>query len=73
MDKQISNPMKEGRGMSELKQLEHLFKEKKISRREFIARVSALGLIAAVSPSLLAKPAKAAMPKKGGHFTTPCR
>jgi peptide/nickel transport system substrate-binding protein len=68
MDTHISDPMKGGLFMSDLKQLECLFKEKKISRREFIGRVSALGLMAAVSPALLAKPAKAATPKKGGHF-----
>ncbi|MGD8294039.1 MAG: twin-arginine translocation signal domain-containing protein, partial [Desulfobacterales bacterium] len=54
--------------MSELKKIESLFTEGKITRREFMARVSALGLAAAVSPALLSKPAKAATPQKGGHF-----
>ncbi|MEE8432190.1 MAG: ABC transporter substrate-binding protein [Candidatus Desulfatibia sp.] len=54
--------------MSSLKKLELLFTEGKISRREFLARVSALGLMAAVSPMLLSTPAHAAKPKKGGRF-----
>jgi peptide/nickel transport system substrate-binding protein len=54
--------------MSKLQELESLFTEGKITRREFIARVSALGLAAAVSPTLLATPARAAMPKKGGRL-----
>ena len=52
--------------MSKLKDLELLFAQGKISRREFMAQVSALGLAAAVSPALLATPAQAATPKKGG-------
>ncbi len=54
--------------MSSLKKLELLFTEGKITRREFIAQVSALGLMAAVSPMLLSTPAHAAKPKKGGRF-----
>ncbi len=54
--------------MSKLKELENLLTNGKITRRDFIARVSALGLMAAVSPALLAGPAKAATPKKGGRF-----
>jgi peptide/nickel transport system substrate-binding protein len=54
--------------MSELKVLERLLTEGKLSRREFMARVSALGLMAAVSPALLPVSAKAATPKKGGRF-----
>jgi peptide/nickel transport system substrate-binding protein len=54
--------------MSLLKELEILFIEGKISRREFLARVSALGLMTAVSPALLSKPVVAATPKKGGRF-----
>jgi peptide/nickel transport system substrate-binding protein len=53
--------------MSKLKELELLFAEGKISRREFIVRVSALGLMAAVSPALLGKKAEAATPKRGGR------
>jgi len=54
--------------MSELTNLEKLLSTGKISRREFIARVSALGLMAAVSPALLATPAKASQPKQGGRL-----
>jgi len=53
--------------MLKLKELEKLFTEGKITRREFMARVSALGLAAAVSPALLASTAEAAKPKKGGR------
>ena len=54
--------------MPDLKQLEHLLTRGKISRREFIARIAALGLTAAVSPMLLATPVKAATPIKGGRL-----
>jgi len=54
--------------MSKLKDLEALFTDRRITRREFITRVSALGLMAAVSPALLSTPAHAAKPKKGGRF-----
>ena len=54
--------------MAELKQLENLFAQGKITRRQFIRRVSALGLMAAVSPALLGTEATAAQPKKGGRF-----
>ncbi|MGD8661616.1 MAG: ABC transporter substrate-binding protein [Desulfobacterales bacterium] len=54
--------------MSELKKFEKMFTEGKITRRQFMAKVSALGLAAAVSPALLSKPAKAETPKKGGRF-----
>ena len=54
--------------MTDLKQLETMLSKGKITRREFLARVSALGITAAVAPGLLAKPAQAATPKKGGRF-----
>jgi peptide/nickel transport system substrate-binding protein len=54
--------------MSKLKKLEALFTLGEITRREFITRVSALGLMAAVSPALLSTPVHAAKPKKGGRF-----
>jgi peptide/nickel transport system substrate-binding protein len=54
--------------MSTLKELEKLLTQGKITRREFIARVSALGLAAAVSPALLGTPAEAASPKRGGRL-----
>jgi len=53
--------------MSTLKELERLLTEGGISRREFLARASALGLMAAVSPALLPRAAEAA-PKKGGKL-----
>jgi len=54
--------------MGKLKDLEKLLTEGKISRREFLSRVSALGLMAAVSPMLLSSPAHAATPKRGGRL-----
>jgi len=58
--------------MSNLKKLEHLLTKGKISRREFISRMSAMGLAAAVSPALLSGRAEAAAPKKGGRFIIGC-
>ncbi len=54
--------------MKEVKKLENLLTTGKITRRAFIAKMSALGIAAAVSPALLTKPAQAATPKKGGLF-----
>ena len=54
--------------MSKIKELEQLFTKGKITRRDFITRVSALGLMVAVSPALMSTAAKAASPKKGGLF-----
>lgn len=54
--------------MSEIKKIETLFKEGKLTRREFIARVSALSLTATLSPALLGSRAEAGTPKKGGRF-----
>ena len=54
--------------MSELKELQRLFHNGQLTRREFLARVSALGLMAAVSPTLLTKSAQASTPKTGGRF-----
>jgi peptide/nickel transport system substrate-binding protein len=54
--------------MSKLKELENMFTQGKLTRREFMARVSALGLMAAVSPALLGGKAEAATPKVGGKF-----
>jgi peptide/nickel transport system substrate-binding protein len=42
--------------MSKLKKLEKMLSHGKISRREFLARVSALGLAAAISPAVLPNP-----------------
>jgi len=54
--------------MGKLKELEKLLTQGKTTRREFLSRVSALGLIAAVSPILLNSPARAAAPKRGGRL-----
>jgi len=54
--------------MSKLQELERLLTKGEITRRNFIKQVSALGLMAAVSPALLSGTAKAATPKKGGRF-----
>lgn len=54
--------------MSKLRELEALFAKGKITRREFLAQASALGLMAAVSPALLSTSAQAAAPKKGGRL-----
>jgi peptide/nickel transport system substrate-binding protein len=58
--------------MSELSRLTKMFEQNKMSRRQFIAQVSALGLAAAVSPALLSGTAQAAVPKKGGRLTIGC-
>jgi peptide/nickel transport system substrate-binding protein len=64
---------KRGRiAMSKLKELEMLFTKGKLTRREFITRVSALGLAAAISPALLSTSAKAEEPKQGGRFRIGC-
>jgi len=54
--------------MKELIMLEKLFVTNKICRREFLARVSALGLTALLSPAFLTRQASAALPKKGGRL-----
>ena len=54
--------------MKSLEKLEMMFKAGKLTRREFLARASALGLAAAVSPALLGSKANAATPKKGGRL-----
>jgi peptide/nickel transport system substrate-binding protein len=54
--------------MNDLSFLTKMFHQKKISRRQFISGLSALGITAAVTPSFLAGKAFAATPKKGGTF-----
>lgn len=54
--------------MVELKKLEHLLIQRKITRREFLARASVLGIALSLTPALLTTPAHAAKPKKGGRF-----
>ena len=54
--------------MSELKKLESLMTQGKITRRDFLARLSALGITTALSPALLTTPAHAVKRKKGGRL-----
>lgn len=54
--------------MSKIEKIQQLLAKGKITRREFIARTSALGLAAAITPALFAVPGAAATPKKGGRF-----
>jgi peptide/nickel transport system substrate-binding protein len=54
--------------MSALDHLQNLFNEGKITRRQFLAQATALGLTMAASSALLPRKAAAATPKKGGHF-----
>jgi len=49
-------------------ELQKLLIQGRISRRDFLSRVAALGLTAAISPALFATPARAATPKKGGRL-----
>ncbi|SMD01702.1 peptide/nickel transport system substrate-binding protein [Desulfocicer vacuolatum DSM 3385] len=54
---------------SEIRNLDGHDESKKITRRQFIAGASALGLSAALSPALVPSSAFAAQgPQKGGHF-----
>jgi peptide/nickel transport system substrate-binding protein len=54
--------------MRALDHLQKLFTKGKISRRQFLAQATALGLTMAASSALLPKKTAAATPKKGGHF-----
>ncbi len=54
--------------MSELKNLEQLLSEGKISRRDFMSRTAALGFAITVAPLGLPGAVKAAAPKKGGRL-----
>ena len=54
--------------MSEMKKLESLLTQGKITRRDFLACLSALGITAALSPAILATPARAAKPQNGGRL-----
>jgi peptide/nickel transport system substrate-binding protein len=54
--------------MTTLQELERLLGRGKISRREFLARTSALGAVSAISPVLFSGTAVAATPKKGGRL-----
>lgn len=48
--------------------LTQMFNQKKISRRQFVKGLSALGITAALSPSFLSGNAMAGTPQKGGTF-----
>lgn len=52
--------------MTDLSVLTQMFNENRISRRQFIKGLSALGITAAVSPTLFAGRAMAETPKRGG-------
>lgn len=54
--------------MSEVKLLEKLFEQGRMTRRDFVAKLSSLGAIAAFGSSLFPTSLIAAAPKKGGHF-----
>lgn len=54
--------------MSELMKLEELLRKGRISRRQFLRRLSILGLTGAVSPALWKSIAHADTPKRGGTF-----
>ena len=54
--------------MSELRQLQQWLSDGRITRREFLARSSALGLTAGLSTTLLSDRAFAGTPKKGGRL-----
>ncbi len=54
--------------MFKIKQLEKMLSQGKLSRREFLARASALGLTSLISPALLTASARAMAPKKGGRL-----
>ncbi|MFQ6023036.1 MAG: ABC transporter substrate-binding protein, partial [Acidiferrobacterales bacterium] len=54
--------------MSELKKLERLLAQGWISRREFMRRVSAMGLVAAIPGAMFGTAPAYAGPKKGGKF-----
>ena len=58
--------------MSTFKELEKMLSTGRISRREFLAGVSAIGLTAAVSPAFLPSTARADTPRKGGRLRVGC-
>ena len=54
--------------MKKLKELELLLSKGKISRRDFLTRLSALGVTVALSPALFSTAAQASTPKRGGRL-----
>jgi peptide/nickel transport system substrate-binding protein len=54
--------------MTKFIDLENLLNQGKITRREFVNKITAIGLTAAISPALLTAHARALTPKNGGRF-----
>jgi peptide/nickel transport system substrate-binding protein len=54
--------------MLKFEKFERLFKEGHITRREFLAQASALGIAATLSPMLFSNTARASTPKRGGRL-----
>ena len=54
--------------MTEVSKLARMFDQQKITRRQFVTQLAALGVTTAVIPSFLTPKAFAASPKNGGHF-----
>lgn len=54
--------------MQNLKEITQMFNEKKLTRRQFVAQLSALGVSSLLMPSFLSGNAFAAGPVKGGTF-----
>jgi peptide/nickel transport system substrate-binding protein len=54
--------------MDNLQKVNHLYSQNKISRRQFIRYLSAMGISSALIPSFFSGKAFAASPNKGGHF-----
>ena len=54
--------------MTKLKEIEKLFTQGKITRRDFLTQASAIGIGAVMLPTLLTTPAIASSPVKGGRF-----
>ena len=54
--------------MKKLEDLQRQLSEGRITRRDFLSRAAALGLTAAVPSIILSEEARAAAPKKGGHY-----
>lgn len=58
--------------MYRFKQLEEMLSLGRINRREFLSQVSALGLTAMLSTSILSRPVFAGTPQKGGRLRIGC-
>ncbi len=53
--------------LNQMQSLQSLVRQQKISRREFLGRLAALGIAAPAAATLFAQTALAADPKRGGH------